>query len=185
MQPPPNPHQRIEDNFGIYFEKPGLLAALSKILHAELRPRTFIERSIVATIAVTHWRQSRLRSFEQAMLEAETERQAATCGQPNEPPIHTVARAFRSLIDESRALSLIAREDARCSGTIAESLRLLAEYRKTPPPADQPEEDTRTPEEVAFDEILQSDPSDDDFAPESSEHPPANPNSPPSPVTNA
>ena len=95
-------------------------AATLALLEEELQPQTPVESKLVRVMAVADWRQTRLWCLEKAHLENEIRRQieAHADGNGRSPtedlsPVAWTARAFRALSDESRALELLNRYEAR------------------------------------------------------------------------
>ncbi len=107
--------------------------ALLADLHAELQPQTAVEITLVETMAAARWRQLRIWGIEKATME----HQMRIEDDPEEDPATRCARAFRTLGDNSRALELINRYDARYERQYLRAHRRFLELvdRRTPPPA--------------------------------------------------
>ena len=111
--------------------------ALLADLHAELQPQTSVEITLIETMAAVRWRQLRIWGIEKATME----HQMRIEDDPEEDPATRCARAFRTLGDNSRALELINRYDARYERQYLRAHRRFLELvdRRTPPPAPAPE----------------------------------------------
>jgi hypothetical protein len=96
-------------------------AIVLSLLEDELKPVTGIEQRFLETMALAQWRQQRLWTIEKAQIDREArkqylERYGQEFTQDNEVddrPVTFAALAFRAMSDESRALELVGRLDAR------------------------------------------------------------------------
>ena len=126
-------HGLLADSMVLHGESDDRFCALLSCLENELHPEPGIESGQTEIMAVAHWRRMRLWSLEKALYVQQTlKRQAAAdnCinagndeGADGETPITHLARSFRSLADESRAMELLNRYETRYS---REYLRALA-----------------------------------------------------------
>ena len=148
--------------------------ALIAAMEADVQPRGFIERALVETMAVSLWRQWRYRYLEKILIDHHSSQML--------PPSQAAraALANQSLVDHSKILGYLTREDDRCGRNIANSLRLLQKIRAhggpSGPPLETPDSESGsesepaqprppagpTPEEQTLNEILAMDPPADD-----------------------
>jgi hypothetical protein len=93
-------------------ESPGQLNDLLASLERLLQPQSEIERTLIGTMALARWRQTRLWKLETSILNREISR--LTPLMPSESSVTLIALAFRSLIDHGRSLQIINRLESRC-----------------------------------------------------------------------
>jgi hypothetical protein len=93
-------------------ESPGQLNDLLASLERLLQPQSEIERTLIGTMALARWRQTRLWKLETSILNREISR--LTPLMPNESSVTLIALAFRSLIDHGCSLQIINRLESRC-----------------------------------------------------------------------
>jgi hypothetical protein len=90
--------------------------ALLSSLEDDLHPEPGIESIETEIMAVAHWRCIRLWRVEKAQFEAEMQKQRdATGGKGDASPTMDFARSFRTLADETRAMDVLNRYEARFS----------------------------------------------------------------------
>ncbi len=138
---------------------------LRETYHAELRPVGQIENDIVEELASTKWRRQRGEAIEAAIISVTIARQApeidrcfVTC-----PQTTKIALAYMHLIDESKSLATIQRQNSRLSRQYLKLLKTLrelqAERPDTPAPAPSPEPDQQSQPELEPEaEIRQNEP---------------------------
>jgi hypothetical protein len=102
-------HGLLSDSMVPEGESEKRFCAYLAVLEDELQPEPGIEASLVETIAVAYWRRTRVWSLEKAHYIQETAKRA----EDGETPITKLARSFRLLADESRALDLLNRYETR------------------------------------------------------------------------
>src|SRR6266404_6220695 len=115
------------------------------------QPGSGVEEDLVTDMVACRWRMQRLRAIETSLIDSEMDRDLPE-GQTPEDPGHQLAFAFRRLVDESRAMSLASRYEARLHRIherTHRTLRELQEARVTPttasPPPTPPPKDAPTP----------------------------------------
>ncbi len=119
-------HGLLADSIVLHGESDDRFSALVSSLESELHPDPGIESAQTEIMAVAHWRRMRLWSLEKALYVQETRKRQAAAGDDGddgETPITHLARSFRSLADESRAMELLNRYETRYG---REYLRALA-----------------------------------------------------------
>jgi hypothetical protein len=100
--------------------------ALLSTLENELHPERGIESIETETMAIAYWRCIRLWRVEKAQFEAEMQKQRdATGGKDDANPKMDFARSFRRMADETRAMDVLNRYEARFS---RQYLRALARF---------------------------------------------------------
>jgi len=113
-------------------------AIVLSLLEDELKPVTGIEQRSVETMALAQWRQLRLWSVEKVQIDREArkqhlERYGQEFNQDNEVdtrPVTFAALAFRAMSDESRALELVGRLDARYDRQYKSALSSFNAHRR-------------------------------------------------------
>jgi hypothetical protein len=108
------------------------------ILEDELNPVTGIEQRFVETMALAQWRQLRLWTVEKVQIDREARKQYLDrYGQEfnrddevDDSPVTFAALAFRAMSDESRALELVGRLDARYDRQYKSSLSSFNAHRR-------------------------------------------------------
>ena len=114
-------HHLLSKTILLENERPEAFADLLAGLTSEFNPQTATQRALVETMAVSRWRQMRIWSVERATLES-----AMEAHDPDTTdPATRVARAFRSLADDSRTLDVLSRYETRFDRQFARSLNLL------------------------------------------------------------
>jgi hypothetical protein len=93
-------------------ESAGQLTALLASFERALQPQFEIEHTLIGTMALARWRQTRLWKLETSIINREISRLKSAM--PNEAPVTVIALAFRSLIDHSCSLQIINRLESRC-----------------------------------------------------------------------
>jgi hypothetical protein len=114
-------HGLLSESIVLDDECPEHFAVVLSLLEDELTPVTGIEQRFVETMALAQWRQLRLWTVEKVQIDREArkqylERYGREFNQDNEVddrPVTFAALAFRAMSDESRALELVGRLDAR------------------------------------------------------------------------
>src|SRR6266702_3473741 len=113
------------------------------------QPGSAVEHDLVSEMVACRWRMQRLRLIETALIDSEMDRELPE-GETPEDPGYQLAFAFRRLVDESRAISLASRYEARLHRIHERTHRTLRELQEarvtpitaspapTPPPADTP-----------------------------------------------
>ena len=112
------------------------------------QPGSGVEEDLVTDMVACRWRMQRLRAIETSLIDSEMDRDLPE-GQTPEDPGHQLAFAFRRLVDESRAISLASRYEARLHRIHERTHRTLRELQQTrtgnpsvsagfPPPAPEP-----------------------------------------------
>jgi hypothetical protein len=94
------------------------------------QPGSPIEEDLVAEMVAAKWRMQRLRMIETALMDDEMKRQLSAAEAPDDPGAR-IASGFKSLVDESRAISLASRYEARLYRIHEQSHRTLRELQQT------------------------------------------------------
>lgn len=104
--------------------------ALLSTLENELHPAPGIESVETEIMAVAHWRCLRLWRVEKAQFEAEMQKQRDAAGGRNDATsaMH-LARSFRTLADETRAMDVLNRYEARFSRQYLSALARFNSHR--------------------------------------------------------
>ena len=121
-------HGMLSDAVVLKDESPDLFSALLQSLLDELQPQTGIEASLVENMAVARWRQMRIWNLETVSMEDEMQKQSEQFN-ASEDPATRMARAFRTLSDDSRSLELINRYEARYDRQHLRAHRCFLELR--------------------------------------------------------
>jgi hypothetical protein len=97
------------------------------------QPGSAVESGLVEEMVACRWRMQRLRAIETALLDSEMDRAAAETATQvaTDDPSHQLAFAFRRLVDESRAISLASRYEARLHRIHERSHQTLRELQQT------------------------------------------------------
>jgi hypothetical protein len=125
-------HGFLADSMVLEGESDDRFSAYLSVLEDELQPAPGVESSLAETMAVAHWRRMRIWSLEKAQYILETGERRATHPeslQNGETPITQLARSFRSLSDESRALELLNRYETRLSREFQRALACLKNHQ--------------------------------------------------------
>jgi hypothetical protein len=127
-------HGLLADSMVLDGESEDRFSAYLSCLELELQPEPGIESSLVEIIAVAHWRRMRLWSLEKVHYSLETAKRLASAHHDpqqhdGETPITHLARSFRSLSDESRALELLNRYETRYSREFQRALACLKNHQ--------------------------------------------------------
>jgi hypothetical protein len=121
-------HGLLADSMVLEGESEDRFSAYLSVLEDELQPAPGVESSLVETMAVAHWRRMRIWSLEKAQYILETGKRRAAHPeslQNGETLITQLARSFRSLSDESRALELLNRYETRLSREFQHALACI------------------------------------------------------------
>ena len=94
------------------------------------QPGSGVEEDLVTDMVACRWRMQRLRAIETSLIDSEMDRDLPE-GQTPEDPGHQLAFAFRRLVDESRAISLASRYEARLHRIHERTHRTLRELQQT------------------------------------------------------
>src|ERR1700680_90814 len=94
------------------------------------QPGCPVEKDLVAEMVACRWRILRLRMMETALLDSEMQRELPE-PETSTDPGYRMAFAFRRLVDESRAISLISRYESRLHRIHERSHRTLRELQQT------------------------------------------------------
>jgi hypothetical protein len=89
-----------------------------------------VEKDLVAEMVACRWRILRIRMMETALMDSEMER-VLPASETSSDPGYRMAFAFRRLVDESRALSLISRYESRLHRIHERSHCTLRELQQT------------------------------------------------------
>jgi hypothetical protein len=113
-------------------EPPAPAGTLLHAIEADLRPRTFLERTMAEDIAVNLWRQNRIRALEKDLIESRA-REALQTGHPETTSNwqSLYAESYRRLCEESGILQMLHRFDRGYSRENAATLRLFLQFRVT------------------------------------------------------
>jgi len=95
-----------------------------------LAPADPVEKMLVETIVINNWRSWRMRVLETALVVDEMDRRAESSPSAEGDEPFEVAKAYRSLADQSRILDLFRRGESRYTRGSAEALRLLLDLRQ-------------------------------------------------------
>ena len=94
------------------------------------QPGCPVEKDLVDEMVACRWRILRLRMMETALLDSEMERELPA-SETSSDPGYRMAFAFRRLVDESRAISLVSRHESRLHRIHERSHRTLRELQQT------------------------------------------------------
>src|SRR5258708_6140554 len=100
------------------------------------QPGSGVEEDLVTDMVACRWRMQRLRAIETSLIDSEMDRDLPE-GQTPEDAGHQLAFAFRRLVDESRAISLASRYEARLHRIHERTHRTLRELQQTRKPVGQ------------------------------------------------
>ncbi len=131
-------HGMLSDSIVLDDESAERFGIVLSLLEDELEPVTGIEQTFVETMALARWRQLRLWTVEKAQIDREArkqylERYGQEFNQGNEVdnrPVIFAALAFRAMSDESRALELVGRLDARYDRQYKSALSSFNAHRR-------------------------------------------------------
>jgi hypothetical protein len=98
------------------------------------QPGSPVEEVLVADMVASRWRMQRLRLIETALLDSEMQRELPE-SETTDDPAFQLAFAFRRLVDESRAISLASRYEARLHRIHERSHRTLRELQQSRNPS--------------------------------------------------
>jgi hypothetical protein len=118
-------HGLLADSMVLEGESEDRFCAYLSCLEDELQPEPGIESSLVETMAVAHWRRMRIWSLEKAHYILESAKRLGD----GETPIIQLARSFRSLSDQSRALELLNRYETRLSREFQRALACVKDQQ--------------------------------------------------------
>ena len=111
--------------------------ALHASLTAELQPASGIERALVENMALSRWRIMRLWIIEKSLMDHEIRKQNAAAESGTGPDAESqvdiptrASLAFRALCDQSHALQLINRYEARLDRQYAYAIQQFFETRQ-------------------------------------------------------
>jgi hypothetical protein len=154
-------HGMLSDTVVLKCESTDRFLSLVATLFEEFQPQTPFEESLIEDMAVARWRRMRIRGMETAGMDYEMRKQSDTA-HPIAPEIEHADNAtrawlaFRTVSDDSRALDLINRYDARYQREYLRAHRRFVEVRdrRTPPalqpaPIEESETSKGTPEVIA------------------------------------
>jgi hypothetical protein len=152
------------------------------------QPADDVELDLVEEMVAARWRQQRMWAIESAAIDDELDAQRAEVDQAYSaitPDVRT-ALAFTKLADESRALALIGRYEARYSRQFHRALKALKELQSNRPPAPALSELTTDNRQLTTKESPnEPNPTSEHPAPRATSHqPPATPPTPRTPPTN-
>jgi hypothetical protein len=94
------------------------------------QPGCPVEKDLVDEMVACRWRILRLRMMETALIDSEMERELPA-SETSADPGYRMAFAFRRLVDESRAISLVSRHESRLHRIHERSHRTLRELQQT------------------------------------------------------
>jgi hypothetical protein len=94
------------------------------------QPGCAVEEDLVDEMVACRWRILRIRMMETALLDSEMEREVPA-SETSSDPGYRMAFAFRRLVDESRALSLVSRYESRLHRIHERSHCTLRELQQT------------------------------------------------------
>jgi hypothetical protein len=131
-------HGMLSDSIVLDDESAERFGIVLSLLEDELEPVTGIEQTFVETMALARWRQLRLWTVEKAQIDREArkqylERYGQEFNRDNEVddrPVTFAALAFRAMSDESRALELVGRLDARYDRQYKSALSSFNAHRR-------------------------------------------------------
>jgi hypothetical protein len=131
-------HGLLSDSIVLDDESAERFGIVLSLLEEELMPATGIEQRFVETMALAHWRQLRLWTVEKVQIDREArkqyiERYGQEFNRDNEVddrPVTFAALAFRAMSDESRALELVGRLDARYDRQYKSALSSFNAHRR-------------------------------------------------------
>jgi hypothetical protein len=105
-------------------------AALLAAFRDEFKPQTFLENSLVETMAVARWRLFRLWGVESTTISEEMRKQEGDPASSSLPPAIRAALAMRSLSDKTDFVNKMARYETALNREFARALKQLQENRK-------------------------------------------------------
>jgi len=105
-------------------------AALLAALRDELKPQTFLENSLVETMAVARWRLFRLWGIESTTISEEMRKQEDHPGSSNLSPAARAALVMRSLSDKTDFVNRMSRYETSLDRQFAHALQQFQEIRK-------------------------------------------------------
>jgi hypothetical protein len=94
------------------------------------QPGCPVEEDLVDEMVACRWRILRIRMMETALMDSEMEREVSA-SETSSDPGYRMAFAFRRLVDESRAISLISRYESRLHRIHERSHHTLRELQQT------------------------------------------------------
>jgi hypothetical protein len=100
---------------------------------ATYQPGSPVEIGVVDEMVACRWRMQRLRVIETALMDSEMDRELPETETevPTDDPGYRLASAFRRLVDESRAISLVSRYESRLHRIHERCHRILRELQQT------------------------------------------------------
>jgi hypothetical protein len=101
--------------------------ALLALYEDSLQPESEHERTLVAIMALAHWREEFCWKLETRMLNSEIRRLESLL--PGEDPVTLMALAYRSLVDTTCALHIIHRLESRSNRQYDRAVRRLTKLR--------------------------------------------------------
>jgi hypothetical protein len=105
-------------------------AALLAALRDELKPQTFLENSLVDTMAVARWRLFRLWGVESTTISEEMRKQEGDPGSSTLSPAVRAAVVMRSLTDKADFVNRMSRYETALDRQFARALKQFQELRK-------------------------------------------------------
>jgi len=105
-------------------------AALLAALRDEFKPQTFLENSLVETMAVARWRLFRLWGVESTTISEEMRKHEGDPASSNLPPAARAALAIRSLSDKVDFVNKMARYETALDREFGRALKQLQENRE-------------------------------------------------------
>jgi hypothetical protein len=100
-------------------------------IEADLQPRTCVEEILVSDIAANHWRRTRTRQMEKALIDYEIDN--FECPPSVDQPVTIAVLACRWAAGQSGIFDLLGRSENRYARNMAASLRLLLQLRAARP----------------------------------------------------
>lgn len=119
----------LADSMVLEGESEDRFCAMLSCLRNGLQTGPGIETDQVEIMAVAHWRCMRLWSLGKAQYVEETRKRRATAREDGDTAITRLARSFRSLADESRAMELLNRYEIRFNREYLRALTYLKKHR--------------------------------------------------------
>jgi len=105
-------------------------AALLAALRDELKPQTFLEHSLVETMAAARWRLFRLWGVESTTISEEMRKQEGFPDSTNLSPASRAAVAMRSLSDKADFANKMSRYETALDRQFTRALKQFQENRK-------------------------------------------------------
>jgi len=105
-------------------------AALLAALRDELKPQTFLENSLVDTMAVARWRLFRLWGVESTTISEEMRKHEGDPGSSILSPAVRAAVVMRSLTDKADFVNRMSRYETALDRQFARALKQFQELRK-------------------------------------------------------